>query len=290
VVDNADNIDRTNQPLPAAGTVVNRWVVWLARLGYTARGSVFIVLGWLALERTFALGGKTTDPVGALREIGQPPFGVLPLSILAIGLVSYALWQLMRAVVDPEGQGSSLKGLSLRTGFLLTGLLHGGLAFSAFRLLLGIHIESSEQQTEAWTAYILVQPFGPWLVGGVGIGVGALGLYQFYKAYRGIFLEELRLEEMGHWAQQWATQSGRLGHGALGSILLLIGIFLLQAAVYFNPEAAGSWRVALQTLAQQGAAPWLLGVVALGLVAYGLFTLLLARYANCLFVSCARLR
>jgi hypothetical protein len=282
--------EQANQPLPAAGPVVNRWVVWLARLGYAARGAVFIVLGWLALERTFTLEGKTTDPVGALREIGQPPFGVLPLSILAIGLASYALWQLMRAVVDPEGQGCSLKGISLRTGFLLTGLLHGGLAFSAFRLLLGANIESSEEQTDAWTAYILVQPFGPWLVGGVGVGVVAIGLYQFYKAYRSLFLEELRLEEMGHRAQQWATQSGRLGHCALGCVLILIGSFLLRAAVHFNPEAAGSWRAALQTLAQQGAAPWLLGVVALGLVAYGLFTFLLARYANCLFVSCVRLR
>src|SRR4029079_14538693 len=116
--------ERANLPLPEAGPVVNYWVVWLARLGYIAGGIVFIVLGWLALERTLALGGEATDPPGALREIGRPPLGTLSLSILAVGLLGFALWQLIRAIVDPERQGCSPKGLILRTGFLLTALIN----------------------------------------------------------------------------------------------------------------------------------------------------------------------
>jgi hypothetical protein len=85
------------------------------------------------------------------------------------------------------------------------GVLHGGLAYSAVRLLLGVPIVSSEQQTELWTASVLVQPFGAWLVGFAGVSVGLVGLYQFYNAYQGLFLQELQLAAMSQRAQQWAA-------------------------------------------------------------------------------------
>jgi hypothetical protein len=277
-------IEQANGPLPDAGARVNRGIVWWARLGYAAKGIVFFVLGWLVCQRMLAPGGKPADPQGALRAIGEPPLGVLALGVLVVGLVGYALWEVIRAITDPEAHGRSPRSLARRAGFLLTGLAYAGLAFSALCILLGVHIGSSDQAVEEWTAHLLAQPFGLWLVGLAGAAVVGVGFYQFYKAYKGSFLRDLRLDEMSDNARRLAIQSGRLGYVALGSVMTLIGLLLLRAAVQFNPQAAGSWREALQLLAHLDATRWLLGVIALGLAAYGFYMLLLARYANGLFV------
>ena len=274
--------------VPTASDDVKPWVVAFARLGYAAKGTVFLVLGLSAAAATLGLGGKLTDQVGALQTIGHQPPGQLLLSVLATGLVGHALWQWLLALLDPEYKGTTLAGLAMRTGFAISGVLYGGLAFSAIRILLGAGDQSSERQTEDWTAQVLAHPFGPWLVGMAGVGIAVIGLYQFYKVYKRRFLAELHLAAMSRTTQWWVAGSGYLGHSALGIILLLTGSFLLRAAVNLNPHAAGGLQQALQTLARPPFNPWGIAVVAVGLMSYGGFTLTLARYAHCLFAFCKR--
>jgi hypothetical protein len=164
----------------------------------------------------------------------------------------------------------------------------GGLAFAALRILRGAGEQSGEQRTEHWTAQVLAQPCGPWLVGLLGVGVVSLALYQFYKVDKARFLAELHWAALGRTTRWWVAGSGYLGHSALGVILLLSGSFLWQAAVQRNPQAAGGLQQVWQTLARPPYSPWGLALVAIGLVAYGGFTLTLARYAHCLFAYCPR--
>ncbi|MCB0065394.1 MAG: DUF1206 domain-containing protein, partial [Caldilineaceae bacterium] len=106
------------------------------------------------------------------------------------------------------------------------------------------------------------------------------GCYQFYRAYSAKFKEKLKLNEMSATERTWSLRSGRVGFAARGVVYLIMGWFLMQAALTQNSEQAGGIGQALRELAQQPYGPWLLGVVAVGLVAYGFFCFILARYRH----------
>ena len=129
-----------------------------------------------------------------------------------------------------------------------------------------------------WTARLMAQPFGRWLVVIAGAVIVGAGLYQFYKAYKADFRDELNLGAMSGRVKTWTTRSGRLGYAARGVVFGVIGIFLVQAALQTDPDEARGLGGALNTLASQPFGPYLLGAVALGLVAYGIFMFVMARY------------
>jgi hypothetical protein len=274
-------------PLSTA-TVVAPWIIWLARLGFIAKGIVYLMLGLLTVQVTLGLEGKATDQIGVLKEIGQQPLGRFLLGMMTVGFTGYALWQGIKVWFDPAFGRIDLRGLLLRSGALFSGLIYGGLAVTTARLMYGLGSMGGDQRAEHWTARLLFQPYGPWLVGLAGVIVIAIGLYQFYKVRQATFLNELRLEAMSKPTKRWATGSGRLGHAALGVVTLICGGFLIQAAVNFDPQAAGGVQEALQALARPAARTWLLGAIAAGLIAYSCFAFLLARYANYLFTPGAQ--
>lgn len=253
------------------------WVVWLARLGYAAKGVVYIVIGALALQVAMGSGGQTTGPRGALREIGQEPFGQVLVGIVGLGLFGYAIWRFVQAWVDPDDAGSDVKGIVKRIGWAVSGVTYGVFGVFAFLILTGSS-SGSGGGAESLTAQLMSQPFGIWLVGIVGVILAGTGLYQFYRAYTAKFREKLKLGEMSTTEITWATRSGRLGFAARGVVYVLIGIFLIRAALEADPSEAGGLGEALDTLAAQPYGPWMLGIVALGLIAYGAFAFVLARY------------
>src|SRR5579872_514931 len=94
----------------------------LARVGYAAKGIVYLIIGGLSAKVALGEGGSATDRNGALRAIHEQPFGRFLLAIVAIGLVGYALWSLIQALVDPEHEGTDAKGLAARVGYGVVGL------------------------------------------------------------------------------------------------------------------------------------------------------------------------
>jgi hypothetical protein len=90
------------------------WVDRFARFGYATKGLVYVVVGALALGVATGVGGRTTDPPGALQEIGAQPFGRVMLGFVAVGLAAYALWRLFQAVADPDGEGRDASGIAVR--------------------------------------------------------------------------------------------------------------------------------------------------------------------------------
>lgn len=273
----AQNGSSVGQHAEKAVKRVHSWIDRLARFGYVAYGVVYLLVGVLSVQA--ALGGANQAPgqEGALRSILFAPLGRVLLCIVALGLLAYAAWRLYEGITDPENEGRDAKGIAKRVDHLLNGLFHGALAFSAGQLALGSG-GGSGGSPDDWTATLMSQPFGRWLVVVAGVGVAGAGLYQFYKAYRADFREGLKTSEMSLREKRWTTHAGRLGFTARGIVFGVIGVFLIQAALQSDPDEARGLGGALETLARQPFGPYLLGAVALGLVAYGVFMFVVARY------------
>jgi hypothetical protein len=254
------------------------WIEGLGRFGYVAKGVVYLMIGVLALQAALGQGGDTTDQRGALARVAAAPFGQILLLLLTIGLLGYAVWRFVQAAKDTEGKGSEPKGLFARAGYAGVGLLYLSLAFSALRLLMGSGGSGGQQQAQDWTARLLGQPMGAWLVGLVGVAVIANGLFQLYRAYTAKFREKLRTHEMDPGQIDWVTKLGRAGYAARGVAFGLIGLFLVQAARHREPGEVRGLDGALAALAQQPSGTEMLGLVAAGLAAYGIFALVEARY------------
>jgi hypothetical protein len=263
----------------AAAPAENHWVRSAARLGYAAIGVVYVLVGVLAVQVALGSGRGTPDKDVALHELLQAPFGRVLLGIVAVGLFGYLIWRMIEAIGDVEGRGNEAKGLAMRAGYAISGLIYGSLGLQAARLALG---QGQGQEPQDWTARLLGQPFGRWMVGAVGLVVLGVGVYQIYKGWSDLFREKLAMGRMGEAVRRWATWAARLGLSAHGIVLGMIGWFLIRAAVTFNPDEARGLGGALASLASQSYGPWLLAAVAVGLAAYGVYNLVVARYHHLL--------
>ncbi|HVG18903.1 MAG TPA: DUF1206 domain-containing protein [Blastocatellia bacterium] len=259
---------------------VHPWVERAARFGYAIKGVVYITVGALAVMAALGAGGQTTDTRGAFREIYSQPFGQVLLGIVAVGLVAYAVWRVTQAIVDAEGKGDQLKGISIRIGYACSGLIHAGLAFSAARVVLGDRQGSSEQEHKSQTAQVMALPFGPLLVGLVGVGFIGFGLYQIYKGYKRKFLKRLEGGAMNATENRWAIRCGQIGLAARGVVFGIIGYFLIMSAFHYDPREVRGLGGALRAIAVQPHGKILLGIVAAGLAVYGFYMFIEAKYHN----------
>jgi hypothetical protein len=251
----------------------------LARAGYITKGVVYAIVGTLALQVAAGSGGKLQDSSGAILTIAQQPFGRLLLVLTTIGLSGYVLWRFVQAIWDVEDKGSDTRGLIKRATFAVSGLIYASLAVMAGRLAFGVGADAGASERQ-WTARLMAQPLGTWLVALSGAVVVGIGVYQFYRVYRGDFLKSYDLQRMSHSERQFARRAGQLGLSARGVTFAIIGWFLIQAAIHHDPDEARGLGAALATLAQQPHGPWLLGVVAFGLIAFGAYCFTKARYRH----------
>lgn len=254
-----------------------RWAEPAARVGYTAKGLVYVVVGALAARAAVGWGGRATDTRGALRTMGrQQVVGDLLLGLVAAGLAAYVFWRLAQGLLDLDRKGGDLKGLLVRGGYVGSGLTYAGLAVTAAGMALGSGGGGGGDNVRTWTGLALADPDRWWLVAAVGAGVLAAGLYQFYKAYSAKFMKRLRLPSPDR--HEWVLRVGRIGLAARGVTFGVIGWFLLRAGFHVNPGEARGLAGALRYLRAQDYGPWLLGGVGVGLIAYGLFSMVEGRY------------
>jgi hypothetical protein len=253
------------------------WVNRLARYGYAAKGSVYIVVGGLALSAALGTGGATTDAEGALRAIFRQPFGALLLLLTGVGLLGYVTWRFTQAVFDIEEKGVDARGLLKRAGYLASGVAYSSLALSALRQAIGLATSGGRSQ-EDWTALVLARPFGRWLVIAAGVVLATLAVNAAVIAVRRLYQRKLKREEMTRAAWRWAGGLAVAGLLARGVVFGLLAAFFIQAGWDVDAGQAGGLSDVLVAIAAQPQGPWLLGLMAAGLVAYGLYALVEARY------------
>ncbi len=261
------------------------WVERLARFGYLVRGLLYATMGVLAVQVALGAGDRQTDQQGALKTLAAQPQGTALLVAIASGLASYALWGLVRAVLDPLHKGSDAKGLAQRTGYLASALTYGVLCVAAVRLLIGVASGAAAGQddgsgTVSATAWLLSQPFGAWLVGIVGAWVVAAGIGELYLAYSNDFTKDLCRETMSAHEVTLATWVGRVGLAARGIVLGLVGVLVIQAALNDDADRSRGLDGALSALAESPFGALLLGTVAAGLIVFGLYSALCARWVR----------
>ena len=254
----------------------SRWVERAGRAGYVAKGVIYGLIGLVAIQVPLGLEEEPEDRQGALRMVGQQPFGELLLLVLAAGLAGYALWRLAQAFFDTEDDGTDPKGLAKRASYLARAGLYGFFAFSAFALVAGLGSSGGDEQQEAASAFDL--PLGRWLVAAVGLGFLGAGLYNGYRSLTKDFRKHLREHEVSPKVRGWVIVLGVVGHAARAVVFGLIGIFLVRAAWEYDPSEAKGIDGALLTLAEAPYGPAVLFAVGAGLIAYGAFCLVQARY------------
>ncbi len=254
------------------------WIERLARFGYASKGAVYFLVGLLAVQAAFGGGGKTTDTEGALETLVQQPFGQVLLGLVAFGLISYAMWRFVEAINDPENKGKDIKGIATRLSYIANGLTYAGLAWTAVRIIMGSSSGGGGDSKQNWTARLLNQPFGQWMVGTIGAGVIAFGFYYLYRAFSAKFRRKLYLSELSSTEREWVIAICRFGLAARSIVFFLIGWFFIEAAYMAQASQVGGLDQALETLAGQPYGPLLLAVVALGLIAYGVYCVVQARY------------
>jgi hypothetical protein len=247
-------------------------------VGYAAKALLYITVGLLAAQAGLGRRGRAVDTQGALRVVHEATFGRIALIVVAAGLIGYAVWRVVEGIVDPQRRGTDLKGLALRTSFAARGVLHGALGISALRLAARERPGPHSDQTRHWTAVAFGLPAGELLVWATALGIGGYGIYQLYRAYTSKLSSQLRLGELGSGTRRWVIAVSRFGIAARGIVFCLIGFFLARAATMRNAAEAGGVRKSLAWIADIGRWPFV--VVALGLVAYGVYQLVNARYRS----------
>jgi hypothetical protein len=253
------------------------WIEILARFGYAAKGIVYIIIGALALQAAVGTASPNINIQDALVQIVSQPFGQILLYIVGVGLAGYALWKFVQAILNPDREKSDAKGYAARAGYLVTAFAYGFLAYTAFRMASG-QPTSGGGTTQGIASSFMGTSFGRWAIAAAGIILFIWGLAQFYRAYTASFMKHIDTFEMDRNVENGAEWLGRFGIAARGVVFLLIGYFLAYAGITYKPSVSGGLGQALATLDKLPYGPWLLGIVGAGLIAYGLFMIVLARY------------
>lgn len=251
----------------------------LARAGLAARGVMYILIGVIAVQIAFGSSRQQADRTGAVRLVAATPFGSVLLWLLAIGFCGLMLWQLSVAAWGAPGRDG--RKTSRRLAALAKAGFYGVFAFGVFKYALGLGAPpSSDRQSQDLTAKALQAPGGQALVTIAGVAFVAVGLGLAYQAWRKRFLENLRMRSASAATRRVVERLGQAGGVARGVVMVTAGVFLVVAAVQANPKQAKGVDSALRALAHTPLGPWLLVLVALGLVTFGAYSLCEARWRD----------
>ncbi len=259
---------------------VKPWVRRFGRFGYMAKGVVYGMIGILAALAAFGPGGETTGTSGVLRSIAKMPFGEVVLWIIGIGLIGYILWDFIKAFKDPENEGTDAKGLIRRTAYLISGIIYTNIAYGALKLASHTGNAGSGNSEKTISAKLLEQPYGVWIVGLVGTIIIGYGLYELFSGVKEKFMIRFKTYEMNDKERKIARISGKIGLVARGLILSMVGFFFIQTAYTHNPDESKGLGGALSEVAKQPYGQFLLAMVAIGLILYGIYQIIRGRYQH----------
>jgi len=244
------------------------------RAGFVSRGVVYVLIGILALQVAFGRHEAQADRQGALQTVGSQPFGEVLLWMLVAGFACMALWRASLALLGEGGRkktGSRI--LSAGRAVFYAWVCWGTAAF----VVRGTKSDSNAKSQD-WTATALKLPAGRFLVGAAGLVLAGVGIGIAVRAFQRHFLKKLDTAAMGKRTRQVVTALGVSGNASRGLIFTAAGVFVLVAAKRFDPKQAHGIDATLRSFAHTPAGPWLLAVVAFGLLLFGGFSFASARW------------
>jgi hypothetical protein len=262
---------------PVGRMTQSKWFERATRVGFVARGAVYAIIGLLAVQVSIHSGGKVTDQKGALATVAHQPFGHALLVAIAIGFGAYAIWRLVQASrgSGPEGGGDA--SATGRIAALGSALAYAAMCALSISTLTGSSASSGARPHHS-TAGVLGWTGGRYIVGAAGLLFVGIGFYQGYKGLSRKFMEDEKSGQMRPETRRWFERIGVVGYLARMVVFGLVGLFALEAARSYNAKKAVGLDGALHRLAGHSYGTLLLGIVAAGLFAFGVFSILEARY------------
>ncbi len=250
---------------------------FLGRAGFLARGIMYAVIGWIALLIAFGKTSQQADKSGALQALGRSPGGEIALWALAIGFFGMAAWRLSETIFGTS-ETDKKKAVWGRVSALAKAAVYAVLGYGVIDYAIGAGgTQSSDQQSVDLTATLMRHPGGRVLVVVIGLVLLGAGLFLAYQAWRERFKKDLMLGQLAPWSRRVVEWLGRIGGIARGMVFMTAGVFLVVAAVDAQPGQAKGIDSSLRQLAATPGGPWLLVIVALGLIMFGLFSCCEAR-------------
>jgi Domain of Unknown Function (DUF1206) len=246
----------------------------LARAGLTARGVIYILIGWVAVLVALGRSSREADQQGALQLLASKPYGLVSLWLLGIGFAAYALWRLSEAAFGVTGERA---GAGPRLQSLGQAVVYTGFAYLTFTVISGSQRGQSGQQQDV-TATAMQHPYGRWLVGIAGLAVVVVGLVLVSQGARRRFMKYLRTGQMSPRTRRIIEMLGVIGTIARGLVFALVGALVIDAAITHKASESGGIDKALLTLRNQPLGEFLMILAALGLAIFGLYGLCEARW------------
>jgi hypothetical protein len=259
----------------AAKAAQSPWARGLARWGLISKGALYALVGAIAVDVSVAGGERVQDRGGALSALADTWYGKLLVGAVALGLLGYAGWRFMEAVLGRTLERDERARWWRRLGYAARGFWYLGLFGVAASALAGADESNGEDR---FTARVLEWPAGRWLVAAVGLGILGAGIFNLWRGLTGRFRKSLKLRKLSELEGRVFTAIGVVGHLARALVFALIGLFLVRAAYQYDANEAIGLDGALAKVLRQDYGDTLLGVVATGLLAYGVYCFVEARY------------
>ncbi|MBX2840637.1 MAG: DUF1206 domain-containing protein [Flammeovirgaceae bacterium] len=247
-----------------------------ARFGIATKGFVYCLIGGLTAMAAFGAGGKKTGSSGALEFLSSQTYGQILLVITALGLLGFVFWRLYQTFADPEDKGNDAKGIFRRMGYFSSGVFYGLLTYTAIKTVAGSGSDSGGGK-ESLVNTLLSESYGQILVGILGVIFLCKAGYQLYRAYSGKFKNKVNESGLGRKARELVLKSGQIGYTARGVVIGIISFLTFKAAFSANSNQAGGTEDAFGFIQNEFGAI-VLAVVAIGLLAYGVFMFIKAKY------------
>jgi hypothetical protein len=241
--------------------------------GLFARGVLYLVLAFLAFGLAFGHHSGHVDARGALHELADGAFGTVLLVALAVGFAGFALWHAYEALT---GGGPRAHEASQRVANAARAVVYGALCAVAVSFVVSAHQaagDNSDQADKTWTARALDWTGGRWLVGAVGLAVIAAGIYLLVRAATGEQQDEAAVLDAAPREPAGVHVLGIVGNVARGAVVVMVGAFLLDAAVEHDPNRTVGIDGALQRITAHAYESVLAVLVAIGFAAFGLYSI-----------------
>lgn len=274
----AGDFGRKKSPLLRRVPPLHDLLELTARVGYGARGFVYLSVGLLTLLAAANLIGDAVGTKGSIAWMAQRPFGRLWLLLLGLGLSAFVIWRLLQAVFDADHEGTSRHGLNTRMSQGFSAMGYGFLALNTFGLL--IHTPANPAATDIANSHekaatLLSMPFGKWLLAGAGLCVLGIGVANISRAWREDFTEYLACSPK---TCRRVAPLARAGYLARGLAYVPLAILIVLAGLRSRATEVTTFGSALDAVERQPAGPWILAATALGFMAFGAFSFIEARF------------